>query len=169
MYNEQYFDDIKKRVKSGYAMRMKAQGHSMAPLCINNRDEFVVSPCFPADIQVGDIVFAHAYLYNKGKRSVYPVYILHRVIKIQNSNPRMNGASNLLFILRGDGNCIGKEICDSKDIVGKVTLIIRYPHNHPNGVNIQCDSFAWWTYLTLWNLLFPFRRLLLYLRMKLNM
>jgi signal peptidase I len=161
--NDKYFKEVKRLVRSGYAVRMKVRGSSMSPLIVNDRDDLVVSPCEPLLVSRGDIILAHAYAYIKGKRSKYPIYILHRVIKVQKSNSCMDANCNKVYILRGDGNCKGKEICSDRDIIGSVSSIIRYPNNHPEGANIANDSYTWWIFFTIWEMLFPFRRLLLHI------
>lgn len=93
------------------SVTIKAQGRSMTPFIIEDRDQIILESADPKEIKRGDIVLARL---QDGR------LIAHRVFKIEE---RQN--EQLLFTLRGDGNPSLKEKIYSKDIVAEVVAIER--------------------------------------------
>lgn len=68
------------------------------------------------------------------------IYVLHRLIRINEDT----------FTLRGDGNIQGEETCKAEDVIGRVISIER-PDGRPKRL----------TRGSLWQWLYPYRRILL--------
>ena len=111
------------------------RGYSMRPFLEDARDKVVLIP--PRTPQKGDVVLAEI----SDRR-----YALHRVIKIENG----------IYTMRGDGNPLWMTEQFTQDkIVGMAAGFIR------KGKRVNTDSRKWRLYSAIWNILKPFRRILL--------
>jgi SOS-response transcriptional repressor LexA len=133
--NEIFFADVAALVKQGRAVTISAKGASMYPFIRPSRDRVVLSA--PASVSVGDIVLALLDGSN---------YVLHRVESIDGES----------VCLMGDGNIRNGERCEMKDILAKVTHIVR------NGRPVSTASTFERTTARLWCMLQPVRRYLLF-------
>lgn len=127
--NSEFFFEVRRLLDQGKNVSINPKGNSMIPFIRSERDVVVLSSV-PQTIEVGDIL-----LFMVGGE-----YILHRLVGID--------GDKLTFM--GDGNLCRKEYCTRKDLVAKVTCIIR------NGKNPHVpDKGRIWRFLT------PVRRYLI--------
>lgn len=124
--NSEFFMEVRKLLAQGKDVSINPKGNSMIPFIRSERDVVVLSPV-PESVEPGDIL-----LFMSGDN-----YILHRLLSVD--------GDNLTFM--GDGNVCCKETCTRKDLVAKVTLILR------NGKNPHVPGKG-----RIWRLLTPFRR-----------
>ena len=116
--NNLFFAWVESEITEGRSVRFRLKGNSMFPLLWNERDEVLLSPCTADELQPMDVVL---FRYRDN-------HVLHRIHRIEGDR---------LFI-QGDGSFVAKEECDRKDVVGKVTHVIR-----PSGKRISVDSWRW--------------------------
>jgi hypothetical protein len=98
-------------------VRFTPSGVSMRPFIEGGADSVVLSPLH-RDPRKGDIILARVIAPNGNK-----LYVLHRLVRIEKDE---NGEP--AYILMGDGNLMGEEVCSRGDIIGRVAAIER-----PNG------------------------------------
>lgn len=111
------------------------KGFSMHPFLDNGRDKVVLLP--PRKPKPGEVVLAEVR-----ERT----YALHRVIKEDNG----------VFTMRGDGNPLSMtEQFTKENIVGIAGGFIR------KGKYVSVQSRKWRWYSAFWNVMRPFRRILL--------
>lgn len=133
--NKQLIPDIIKMLEEGHTVTLKLRGISMRPFLEDNRDKALLTKinCPKA----GDVVLAE----------IEPqVYVLHRIIKINNKK----------VTLRGDGN-LHKEYCEIKDLKGFVIGFYRKGQDKIDKTN----GWKWLIYSFFWTRTFPIRRYLL--------
>ena len=125
---------------SGYAVTITVKGNSMRPFLADGRDKVILKGLEENEknksIKTGDVLLARDL-----KGNIY----LHRVIK-RNGN---------LLKTQGDGNYKQTEDIVLKDIMGRVTDVIRKGKKYP------VNGCTWKTYSYIWNALRPVRHLLL--------
>ena len=111
------------------------RGFSMRPFLENGRDKVILVP--PREPKIGDVVLAEVQEQK---------YALHRVIKIENG----------IYTMRGDGNPLWMTEQFTQDkVIGIAAGFVR------KGKRVSTDSRKWRLYSTIWNILKPFRRILL--------
>lgn len=111
------------------------RGYSMRPFLEHERDKVILVP--PRTPRTGDVVLAEV---SKER------YALHRVIE----------ADGKRYIMRGDGNPLKmKEVFTEENIIGVAKAFIR------KGKRVSTESLQWKAYSTAWEILKPFRRVLL--------
>lgn len=120
--NEEFFKHITSLLDSGEAVRLRVKGYSMTPVIINERDDVLLIPAKGTELHKNDIV-----LFKEPRTGVY---ILHRIV----------GKQNETYIIRGDGNPFGKELCNIDDIAGIVVKIYR---NSLVKSVVRRDSLLW--------------------------
>ena len=116
--NNLFFAWVESEITEGRTVRFRLKGNSMFPLLWNERDEVLLTPFSADELQPMDVVL---FRYRDN-------HVLHRILRIEGDR---------LFI-QGDGSFVAKEECDRKDVVGKVTHVIR-----PSGKRISVDSWRW--------------------------
>ena len=127
---------VRQLINEGHEVTMNIKGNSMRPLLENGRDKVTISPVPAGSLHIGDIVLAE----------ISPdIYVLHRIIKINNEQ----------LTLMGDGNLKGTEKCSTADVVGVVYSVIR------NGRIWKSDDNKWKLLRIFWPKLKPIRRYLL--------
>lgn len=132
--------EIADLTSSGYAVTITVKGNSMRPFLADGRDKVILKGLEENEknksIKRGDVLLARDL-----KGNIY----LHRVIK-RNGN---------LLKTQGDGNYRQTEDIVLKDIMGRVTDVIRKGKKYP------VNGCTWKTYSYIWNALRPVRHLLL--------
>jgi hypothetical protein len=113
-------------------------GVSMRPFIEGGKDSVILQPVTD-EPKVGDVILAEVNTPYKGK-----TYVLHRLIRIEKDE---QGA---VYVLQGDGNLTGEEVCRRVDIIGRVTAV-----QMPSGRR-KCLTKG-----RLWHRLFPVRKWLL--------
>ena len=116
--NNLFFAWVESEIAEGRSVRFRLKGNSMFPLLCNERDEVLLTPCTADELHPMDVVL---FRYRDN-------HVLHRIHRIEGDR---------LFI-QGDGSFVAKEECDRKDVIGKVTQIIR-----SSGKCISVDSCRW--------------------------
>ncbi len=119
-------------------VRFTPSGMSMRPFIEGDKDSVILA-AFDREPRVGDIVLAQTR--NDAERKIY---VLHRLVNIRRTE------AETVYILQGDGNLMGEEICDRKGIIGYVKRI-----ENPAGRRKPLTSGR------LWHGLFPCRPFLL--------
>lgn len=135
--------EIGKLLQEGKDVRFTPTGVSMRPFIEGERDTVVLRKC--NSYRVGDIVLAQIPnlqppASNLQPPTSVPLYVLHRIIAIDDQ----------FITLQGDGNLQGTEQCTANDIFGKVVQIYK-----PDG-HTKCLTRG-----RLWFYLKPCRRILL--------
>ena len=111
------------------------RGYSMRPFLEHERDKVMLAP--PRTPHIGDVVLAEV---SKEK------YALHRVIAVEGNR----------YIMRGDGNPLKmKEVFTEEMIIGVAEAFIR------KDKTVRTDSLRWKAYSAFWEMLKPFRRILM--------
>ena len=134
--NNIFFSEVERMLSQGRSVTMRAKGSSMIPFIVEGRDKVTLQKS--DNVEVGDILLVRL----PGGR-----YVLHRVYAKRGDQ----------LTLMGDGNRQAVEQCQEKDVVGKVTAIIRN-----NGREISCDSPSQRRKAAMWRHLLPMRRYLLF-------
>ena len=97
-------------VNEGIEVIFPVNGRSMRPFIEGGRDSVLLVK--PVDVKPMDIVLAHV---GDGR------YVVHRILSIVGER----------VTLMGDGNLMGRETCECKEIYAKVTHVVT-----PNGKKI---------------------------------
>ena len=116
-------------------------GNSMLPLFLNQRDAVFLEKAVPEEIKKYDIV-----LYKASDK-----YILHRVV----------GKKDSILILRGDNTYIDEQL-NIEDVLAIVKLYTRRGKSH------SVKDFGFWFYSRFWTLIYPFRKFIRKVRIKLS-
>ena len=132
--NDMLLADVVSLLSSGHTVTLRAKGDSMFPFIVGGRDCVVLQRS--RSVRVDDIVLARL----PGRR-----YVLHRVY----------GTAGDTFVLMGDGNVCGTELCRAEDVCGTVLKIIR------DGRYVVCRSPQEMRRVRLWKGLLPVRRYIL--------
>lgn len=116
--NQLFFEWVEQEIAEGRSVRFRLVGHSMFPLIRNGKDEVLLTPCTEEDLRPMDVVL---FRY-QGK------HVLHRILCREGSQ----------LILQGDGSLVAKELCNTTDVVGKVSQIVR-----PSGKAVSVHHWGW--------------------------
>ena len=109
--NSIVFEEVTERLQRGEIVTILLRGISMQPLLRNGKDKVTLAPIGDHILQKGDVVLFHI-------DTPQPVYLLHRIIKIEGDR----------YTMQGD-NCVSKEVATRDAIVG-----IRHAlHSCPDG------------------------------------
>ena len=108
--------EIERLLGEGKDVRFTPSGVSMRPFIEGDRDSVILSPLNRAPRR-GDIVLARMPVAKDRN-----TYILHRLIRIER-DPQ--NEQEKIYILQGDGNLAGEEICRREWLVALVTAIER--------------------------------------------
>lgn len=127
---------VRDAIREGYTATIMVKGWSMRPFLEHCRDKVLLE--HTDNPQVGDAVLSEI---NPGH------FVLHRIICREGDN----------ITLMGDGNLLGTEHCQLKDICGVVTEYIR-----PNR-SIKADDPKLIRKIVLWRKLLPCRKYLLWI------
>ena len=136
--NDILIPELARLLNEDKEVRFTPSGVSMRPFIEGDKDSVILAgiKCPP---RRGDILLAHVNTLN-GRKS----YVLHRLVRIESKENQQH------FILQGDGNLIGEEMCLLPDIIGRVIRI-------ENPAGKQKPLTRGW----LWYKLRPFRKYLL--------
>lgn len=137
MANAELLPELIQMIEEGHSITLPLRGYSMRPFLENGRDKAVL--CSPGKLQVGDVVLAET----NPKQ-----YVLHRIIRIADSN----------LTLLGDGN-LTVEHCKKADVKAVATGFYRKRRTHIDGTN----GLKWRTYSWIWMRLYPVRRYILFI------
>lgn len=135
--NAIFFDKVNSILKEGKerSVTFTVRGYSMRPFLEHERDKVILTAPLPP--KVGQVILAE--IQEK-------VYALHRIIKIKGET----------ITMRGDGNFLSsKEVFTADKIIGTAEAFIV------KGKYISTASRRWRCYSAVWNILKPFRRVLL--------
>jgi hypothetical protein len=124
---------IKEKLDSGSEISIQVVGSSMRPFFIDRVTEVTLKQT--PTLRKGDICL---FLLPNQKM------VLHRLIQIKEDH----------LVMRGDA-LVSKEFITPSQVLGKV---IMYSH-HGKTIHTNSRSFRFWS--NVWNLLFPFKRVLL--------
>ena len=131
--NEILIPELARLLREGKEVRFMPSGVSMRPFIEGDKDSVILSPV--TDPRRGDIILAQV-----ATPDYRTVYVLHRLIRMENG----------IYVLQGDGNLTGEEHCRREDIIGRVTKI-----ETPSGRSKPLTRGR------LWHALLPLRRYLL--------
>ena len=131
--NQLFFEWVEQEIAEGRSVRFRLVGHSMFPLIRNGKDEVLLTPCTDEELRPMDVVL---FRY-QGK------HVLHRILRREGSR----------LILQGDGSLVAKELCNTADVVGKVSQIV-----HPSGMTVSVHHWSWRLSSFLWVKLGVLRR-----------
>lgn len=134
--NDLFFSWVESEITHGRSVRFRVKGNSMFPLLRSGKDEVVLFPCSEEELCPMDVVL---FRY-KGK------HVLHRILHRYGSR----------LLIQGDGSFIAKEECTTKDVIGKVNIIIR-----PSGKTLSVYDNEWRLNSLLWQKTGVIRTLLL--------
>jgi len=109
--NEILIPEMARLLQAGKLVRFTPSGVSMRPFIEGGKDSVVLTSV-SGEPQRGDILLARVQTADNQQ-----VYVLHRLVRIEGSGQRAN------YILQGDGNLFGEEMCCREDIIGKVVRI----------------------------------------------
>lgn len=112
-------------LKEGKRVEFTPTGVSMRPFIEGGKDVVVLKK--HPNVRVGDICLAQIPLQSRDY-----IYVLHRVIRLDDNN----------VILKGDGNLRGEECCSQDDILGTVEEI-----RSPRGIRKFCTRGWIWRHL----------------------
>lgn len=110
--NDILIPELARLLAEGKEVRFTPSGVSMRPFIEGDKDSVVLSP-LDSSPKKGDILLAEATASDGQKK-----YVLHRLINIEGAE-----TSEPLYILMGDGNLSGTELCTRAGIIGRVTRI----------------------------------------------
>ena len=112
MQNDILIPELARLLADEKEVRFTPSGISMRPFIEGDKDSVILSALTRSPL-CGDIVLARAIMPD-GKTT----YVLHRIIRIEKDE---NGEP--AYILQGDGNLEGEEVCNRSDIIGRVIRI----------------------------------------------
>ena len=134
--NNIFFEHLEQQILTGETVKIAMKGHSMLPFLIEDRDKIFLKKEDYNKIKIGDVLL---FKYNGN-------YILHRFIKEDSTQ----------LIMRGDGNLKFVEPIKKEDIIAKLIKVEKQ-----NGRIINCSDKSWIFFSSLWQILYPLRRILL--------
>lgn len=138
------FPVLEELMGQGETIGFAVSGMSMRPFLFGGRDQVIAERAKPEKVKKGDIVL---WRMPQGK------YLLHRI----------TGLKNGMFETTGDGNCFRDGWYPLECIKARITVVIR------NDKEISCDSGMWRVLSSIWMILFPLRRWILFLLGKIGM
>ena len=110
--NDILIPELARLIAEEKEVRFTPSGVSMRPFIEGDKDSVTISP-LTRDPRKGDILLVRATAMN-GRRT----YVLHRLVRIERDE-----AGEPAYILMGDGNLAGEEVCSRADIIGRVSRI----------------------------------------------
>ena len=131
--NDEFFAEVEKMLAEGRRVTIPVKGFSMLPFIRGERDLVELVP--PYDLKVGDIVL----FYDRR-------YVMHRIVSIDGNK----------LTIRGDGVIKGTEHVTVDVVRAKAVAIYRNGRKRVDPYS-RCQMFR----LKIWNLLRPFRRVIL--------
>ncbi len=112
--NDILIPELARLLEEEKEVRFTPSGNSMRPFIEGGVDSVVIAPLHRSP-RVGDIILARAIA-----ASGHTAYVLHRLVRTERDE---NGED--AYILMGDGNLEGEEVCSRADIIGRVVAIER--------------------------------------------
>lgn len=110
--NDILIPELARLIAEEKEVRFTPSGVSMRPFIEGDKDSVILAPVTRLP-KIGDIVLARA-LTPDGRKT----YVLHRIIRFERDE-----TGETVYILMGDGNLAGEEICTGADIIGRVSRI----------------------------------------------
>jgi len=117
--NDILIPELARLLEEEKEVRFTPSGNSMRPFIEGGVDSVVLAPLHRAP-HCGDIILARALAPNG-----QTIYVLHRLVRTERDE---NGEE--AYILMGDGNLDGEEVCSRADIIGRVVAIERPDGKH---------------------------------------
>jgi hypothetical protein len=142
--NALLFEKAKTYLSQGKSITLKVRGRSMRIFIEGDRDLAVIEPPTPHLVTKGAIALAEVSPDH---------YVLHRITKINNNK----------VTLQGDGNVNIVEHCSLENVIGIATTFYRKGRTTPDKIT----DYKWKIYSTIWVMLRPIRRYLLFIHRKL--
>lgn len=105
--NDILIPELARLIAEEKEVRFTPSGVSMRPFIEGDKDSVIIAPLSRAP-RIGDILLAQVETLCGRK-----TYVLHRLIRIDGEQ----------YILQGDGNLSGEELCSRGDIIGRVVAI----------------------------------------------
>lgn len=105
--NDILIPELARLIAEEKEVRFTPSGVSMRPFIEGDKDSVIIAPLSRAP-RIGDILLAQVETLCGRK-----TYVLHRLIRIDGEQ----------YILQGDGNLSGEELCSRGDIIGRVVVI----------------------------------------------
>lgn len=105
--NDILIPELARLIAEEKEVRFTPSGVSMRPFIEGDKDSVIIAPLARAP-RIGDILLAQVETLCGRK-----TYVLHRLIRIDGEQ----------YILQGDGNLSGEELCSRGDIIGRVVAI----------------------------------------------
>ena len=139
MENDILIPELARLLAEEKEVRFTPSGVSMRPFIEGDRDSVILAPLTRSPRR-GDILLARA-IFADGRAN----YVLHRLVRMERDEK-----GEIVYVLQGDGNLEGEEICTRKDIIGRVKAIEN-----------QCGRRKCLTRGRLWYFLKPARKFLL--------
>lgn len=141
--SQDLFSAIARQLAENRRASFTVTGMSMWPFLCHGRDRVVLEAADPARLRVGDIVLL---------RTVRSSYLLHRVTRRSEEGIETTG----------DGNCFRDGFFPYSCVVGRCVRLVRPDRT------IDCDAPHWRLAFRCWMLLFPVRRPLMAVWMKIR-
>ena len=111
--NDILIPELARLLNEGKEVRFTPSGVSMRPFIEGDKDSVILAPVVRTPRR-GDVLLAEVETLC-GRRT----YVLHRLVRIEGEK----------YILQGDGNLSGEEVCSKGDIIGRV-IKIETPKGH---------------------------------------
>lgn len=147
MENAEFLPVVCQLVSEGKEVSIRAKGNSMRPFVESGRDVAVLART--DSWRCGDVVLAEI---EQGH------YVLHRIDALFSLDGKplkhtSNSASEVKVQLRGDGNPIGVEHCQVRDLHALCVAFVR------KGKEVRLNESCFWKiYSRVWPALLPMRR-----------
>ena len=147
--NDIFIPELARLLAEEKEVQFTPSGVSMRPFIEGDKDSVVLA-AYTREPRRGDIVLAQ--VRTTGERVIY---VLHRIVRIERKDSDGQTMAEPVYILQGDGNLSGFELCRRDQIIGRVIRI-----ENPEGKRKRLVSGLFSRGL-LWIALRPFRPLLL--------
>ncbi len=136
IHREVAFDElmplIEDSFRQGLTVTLPITGNSMRPLFSHKRDSVVLSACDPHSLKRGDVPL---YQRDNGQ------YVLHRIVRVDEDS----------YTLTGDAQWELEVGLPKENVLAVMTAFIR------KGKAIDCHTFGYRVYVTVWMRLRPLR------------
>ena len=143
IHSAELFESLLPMIEEGQRAMFTVTGMSMWPFICHGRDHVIIEACDPASIHVGDIILFQTQVGN---------YMLHRVTALRSG----------VFETTGDANCFRDGWFPRDCVKARVASIQR------KGKTINCTALSWRLVFACWRRLFPIRKFLLCLLMRIG-
>ncbi len=143
IHTSDLFEALILMLEEGQKAIFTVSGMSMWSLICHGRDQVIVTACDSAALHVGDIILFRTQLGN---------YMLHRITALRTD----------AFETTGDGNCFRDGWFPRECVRAKVVSIRR------SGKTIDCSDWRWRVVFACWRVLFPVRKGLLRLLLRIR-